>query len=592
MSAITVITDEVRQRMVDELTKPGGKFEVTNEIIRGVEYRVFKSSPGNLREVYAQGKEKESFLARVYIDWFGDQDWPFIVYLDERYSFKETYYLAAQLAWRMKEKYGIEKGDRVAIAMRNYPEFCLTFMASTAIGAMAVPFNAWWEGPELAYGLKDSEPKLIFADQLRAERLAPYLKELRIPMVIARPERDLTDGSVAYQDLMAGSSEKEFPLVSIDIDDDAYLMYTSGSTGRPKGVVTTHRSIINTVMSWQFPILGLLELNRNYLNEVKPKYRPTSILTVPMFHVTGLISQFLVCFGVKRKMVVMYKWDPEEALRLIEKERITLFNGVPSMSWEMVNSPHLREYDLSSLTVLGGGGAARPPEHVKILEKILGRHIAQAGYGLTETTALGITNAGETYLAHPDSVGRPTPPLVEVKIVDAQGLTLKDGEIGEICFKSPANLKCYWNDSQATSDIFLDDGWLRTGDLGMIDGEGFVYIKDRAKDLVIRGGENIACREVEDAIYEHPKVFEATVFGLPEEKLGEQVAAVIMVRQGERLTEEELRDFLISRLAKFKIPSLIWIQNEPLLRMGTGKINKKGLKEEKLNQILKKNSRD
>ena len=286
---------------------------------------------------------------------------------------------------------------------------------------------------------------------------------------------------------------------------------------------------------------------------------------------------------------MLYKWDPEEALRLIEKEHITQFNGVPSMSWEMVNSPNLRKYDLSSLTVMGGGGAARPPQHVKILEQILGRHIAQAGYGLTETTAIGATNAGEPYLTHPDSVGRPTPPLVEAKIVNEQGRTLINGEIGEICFKSPANLKEYWKDPQATADIFLEDGWLKTGDVGIIDDEGFIYIKDRAKDLVIRGGENIGCREVEDAIYEHPKVFEAAVFGLPEERLGEQVAAVIMVRQGERLTEQELRDFLVSRLARFKIPSLIWIQDEPLPRGGTGKLYKKGLREEKLNEVIKTN---
>jgi long-chain acyl-CoA synthetase len=589
MSAITVITDEVRQRMIEELTGPDGIFEVTNQTIRGVDYRVFKSSPRNLREMYALGMDKDSFYARVFINWFGDQDWPCMIYRNECYSFEEAYQLAAQLAWRMKERYGIEKGDRVAMAMRNYPEFCLAFMASTAIGAMAVPFNAWWEGPELAYGLKDSEPKLVFADQQRADRLVPYLNEFKIPVVVARPEKDLPDGAIRYQDLIAGSTEKDFPPASVDMDDDAYIMYTSGSTGRPKGVVTTHRAVINTVMSWHFPVIGLLHLNRDYLDEVKPENKPSTILTVPLFHVTGLISQFLANFIIKRKMVMLYKWDPEEALRLIEKEHITQFNGVPSMSWEMVNSPNLRKYDLSSLTVMGGGGAARPPQHVKILEQILGRHISQAGYGLTETTAIGATNAGEPYLTHPDSVGRPTLPLVEAKIVDEQGRTLKNGEIGEICFKSPANLKEYWKDPQATADIFLEDGWLKTGDVGIMDDEGFIYIKDRAKDLVIRGGENIACREVEDAIYEHPKVFEAAVFGLPEERLGEQVAAVIMVRQGERLTEQELKDFLVSRLARFKIPSLIWIQEEPLPRGGTGKLYKKGLREEKLNEFIKTN---
>src|SRR4030042_2420916 len=270
MGPITVITDEVRKRLIEELTAPGKPLEIINKTIRGVEYKVFKSSPGNLREMYALGMDKDSYYARVFINWFGDQDWPCMIYKDECYSFKEAYQLAAQLAWRMKERYGIEKGDRVAIAMRNYPEFCLAFMASTAIGALAVPFNAWWEGPELAYGLKDSEPKLIFADQQRTDRLVPYLKEFKVPLVVARPEKDLPDGSIRYQDLISGSSKKDFPATSVDIDDDAYIMYTSGSTGRPKGGVTTHRAVINTVVSWHFPVIGLLPLNTAFLDEVQP----------------------------------------------------------------------------------------------------------------------------------------------------------------------------------------------------------------------------------------------------------------------------------------------------------------------------------
>ncbi len=536
------------------------------------------------------GTGQDYFYVQALKGWFGDEDFMFIVYQDERYTFRETYELAAQLSWRMKERYGITKGDRVAIAMRNYPEFYLAFMAATAIGALAVPLNAWWEGPELEYGLKDSEPKLIFADQQRADRMTPYLKTLKIPLVIVRPEGALPCGAVSYPDLMAGSHEKEFPPAEIDIDDDAFIMYTSGSTGRPKGVVATHRAIITTAMTWQFSIVGLAYLNRNCLEEVKPIDRPATMLPVPLFHVTGLLSPFLSSFGLKRKMVILYKWDPEEAMRLIEKERVNHFSGVPTMSWEMANSPNLSRYDLSSLTVLSGGGAARPPQHVKEMEKILGRHIAQAGYGLTETTAVGAINAGEPYAKHLDSVGRPSPPVVEAKIVDEQGKTLETGKIGEICFKSPSNLRGYWKDPKATADIFLDDGWLKTGDVGIMDEEGFIYIKDRIKDLVIRGGENIACLEVEDALYEHPNVFEAAVFGLPEERLGEQVPAVVMVRPGKNLTELELKDFLHPRLAGFKIPSLIWIQKDPLPRGATDKLYKKGLKEEKLKEILRNKS--
>lgn len=581
MPPITEITDEVRELLFNELTGKDAPYEIITENIRGADYRVFKNAPQNLKELYALGMAREGFFPELVTRWFGEQDWPFMVYLDEQITFKEAWQKAARLSWILKDKYSIAKGDRVAISMRNYPEFCLAFMAVTAMGAVAVPLNAWWQSEELIYGIKDSGSRLMFADQERTDRIAPHLDELGLSLIVVRPDNDIPSQAIEFQELMGDSVEDEFPPADVGQDDDAYIMYTSGSTGDPKGVVTTHRAVTNTVMSWEFPGLGLLRLNKDYLDELKPAYKSSCLLTVPLFHVTGLVSMFLSSFRGMRKMVMMYKWDPDDALRLIEKERITQFNGVPSMSWELINSPKFEDYDISSVLSLGGGGAARPPEHVKRLEKKMNRHIASAGYGLTETTAMGTGVAGNDYLAKPSSVGRPTPPLVEVKIVDAKGDTLEPGEIGEICFKSPANLRCYWNDEKATADVFLDGGWIKTGDLGYMDEDNFIFIKDRVKDIIIRGGENIACKEVEDAIYEHPAVLEVAVFGLPEERLGEQVAAVVMTRPDESLTEDELKAYLIERIARFKVPSLIWIQNDPLPRLGTEKIFKRGLREEK-----------
>lgn len=567
------------------MTAPNAPYEVVTKTIGGVDYPVFKSTPGNLKEVYALGMDKDGFFSKTITGWFGERDWDFIVYEDERYTFAETYRLAARLAWRIQETYGIGKGDRVVIAMRNYPEFCTAFMAITALGALAVPMNAWWKGHEIEYGLQDTEPKLIFSDPQRAEVMAPYVSDPKIPVILVRPEDGTPSWCADYTDLMAAGTETEFPEADVDLDDDAYIMYTSGSTGHPKGVVATHRAIINTLMAWELGGLGLLYLNRDYLDELQPAYKSGGLLTVPLFHLTGLVSQFLGSFRFKRKMVIMYKWDAEEALRLIEEERITAFIGVPSMSWEIANSPNFAKYDTSSLISLGGGGAARPSKHVKEMEKRVGRHIASIGYGMTETTALGSGNAGDNYAAKPDSVGRATAPMMDIKVIDDDGRTVDAGELGEICFKSSTNLRCYWRNPEATAEIFLGDGWIRSGDIGLIDEEGFIYIKDRAKDLIIRGGENIACREIEDALHEHPNVFEAAVFSLPEERLGEQVAAVVMVREGADLNQQELQDFLVPHLAKFKIPSIIYLQREPLHRGATGKIFKKKIREEKLEEL-------
>ena len=587
MTNVQPITDELIDYMVAEVTKPGELYEVTREKIGGVEYKVFANAFSNLREMYASSLDMDNFYARKILEWFGDEDWTFLVYENERYSFAEVYKIAAGFSKQLMSRFGIEKGDRVAIAMRNYPEYCLAFMSITAIGAIAVPLNAWWQGEELAYGVRDSEPKLILADQQRMDRMLPHIESMEIPMLVTRAGQPLPENIQSLEDVLFKETLTEFPFIEVKPDDDAYIMYTSGSTGTPKGVVTTHRAIINTVMSWQMGAVGMMMVYPEMMEEIKPEYRSSTLLSVPLFHVTGCVSGLLTSFYTKRKTVMMYKWDAEAALRLIENERITQINGPPIMTWELVNSPDFEKFDTSSIAVLGGGGSERPPEHVKVLEKKMDRHISQAGYGLTETTALGATNAGERYQNKPASVGRPTPPVMEAKIVDEMGKDLPTGEMGEICFRSCANFRCYWRKEKETAEVFLADGWFRTGDVGYIDEGGYIFIKDRIKEIVIRGGENISVREVEFAIYEHPSVSEAAVFGVPDEKMGEKLAAVVMPKRGQKLTEDGLRAHLKQKLAAFKIPEYIWLQSQPLPRMGSGKIFKRQLRQDKLEMFKK-----
>jgi long-chain acyl-CoA synthetase len=574
--------DEMMHHMIAQVTKPGAMYAVTTRTIGGVDYKIFANAFNNLREMYASSLDDDNFYASKLLEWFGDEDWAFLVYEDERYSFAEAYQIAAGFSKQLMGRFGIKPGDRVAIAMRNYPEYCLAFMAITAIGAVAVPLNSWWQGKELAYGVRDCEPALVLADEPRMQRMLPHIEDLKIPMLITRADKPLPEQSRPLADFLFKEKLPEFPLVDVGPDDDAYIMYTSGSTGTPKGVVSTHRAIINTVMSWQMPIVGMIMTYPDNIQQLRPQYRPSVLLSVPLFHVTGLVGGFLSSFFIRQKVVIMHKWNAEAALGLVEKERITRLGGPPIMTWEFVNSPDFDAFDTSSVTSLGGGGMERPPEHLKVLEERMGRHVATANYGLTETTALGANNAGENYRNKPASVGRPTPPLMEAKIVDEQGQTLPTGQSGEVCFKSCTNFRCYWKKEAETAEATLDGGWFRTGDLGYMDADGDIFIEDRLKEIVIRGGENISTREVEFAIYEHPAVFQAAVFGLPDEKMGEKLAAVVVPKRGRELSEDDLRTFLTGKLAAFKIPEHIWLQPESLPRLGSGKIFKRQVRQDKL----------
>ena len=353
-------------------------------------------------------------------------------------------------------------------------------------------------------------------------------------------------------------------------------MGSGGTTGSPKGAVSTQRAVMSALVAFgcRTAIIALREPPR-----ATPHPYPISfILIVPLFHVTGCVPVLLSSFAMGTKLVMMHKWSPERALELIERERITHFVGVPTMSFDLLECPDFARRDTSSLLSVGGGGAPAPPELVKRIEGSFRSGRPSIGYGMTETNAYGPQNHGDDYLRKPTSAGR-TVPVVDVRVTDEAGHPLPPGSVGEIWFRGPNLIRGYWNKPKATAETIVD-GWLRSGDIGRIDEEGFVYVEDRAKDMVLRAGENVYCAEVEAALYEHPAVHEAAVFGLPHERLGEEVAAAVVPKAGQRLDAETLRAHVAARIAAFKVPSHIEIVAEALPRNAAGKILKRSLRDD------------
>jgi len=531
----------------------------------GVTYREFKNTPKTLASFFEFG--------------LLFPEWEFIVFNDERYTYQDIYKKAAQTANALKNA-GVKKGDRVAICMANNPEYIISFMAVTSMGSVCVLLNSWWVPDEITYGLENSGATVLIGDEKRLKGLDKFTE---LKKIVVRPVNDSND----YEDFndFIGSQSENFSEPSLDTHDNATIFYTSGSTGFPKGVLSTHRNILSTLFSWALVTTLKREVEDTDHNSESqsvdeiPKQQAAILHCVPLFHVTGSHSGFLMSIIAGRKMVMMSKWDPGAALQLIQDEKIGAITGVPTQTWDLLTHPDRDKYDLSSFKELSGGGAPRPPEHVKKLKDGFNNAEPSIGYGLTETNAAGTLNLGKDYLLHPGSCGRAIPPVTDVAIIDENWNFIEEPKaIGEIVIKSPANMVGYWMNQEATDEVFNDDGWFKSGDLGYID-DGFVYIVDRVKDMVIRGGENISCIEVETAIYAHPSVQEAAVFGIPEERLGETLCAAICLKPSKDLSEQGLRDFLKDKLAGFKIPSLMQIAHEELPRVASGKFSKTQLRD-------------
>ena len=546
------------------LCAPGARFEYETIPIRGVPTRVWKNAPANLAVLAEIGRSH------------GDHT--FLIYEDERVSYAAWFRAVAALA-RHFQALGVQKGDRVALAMRNLPEWPVAFFAAVCIGAICVPLNAWWTGHELAYGLSHSGARVLVCDGERLDRIAPHRAELPdLAQIIVTRRADLPAGVTALDSLIgpsaawAGLPDQDLPAVEIASDDDATILYTSGTTGNPKGALGTHRNFVTNILSSAYGA-ARQALRRG---EMPPEPARKVLLTViPLFHATACSATMMGAIAAGHTMIFMYKWDPEKAFQIIERERVNSTGGVPTIAWQLIEHPARTKYDLSSIESISYGGAPSAPDLVRKIREVFGA-LPGNGWGMTETTATVTGLSAEDYLNRPTSCG-PAVPVARLKVLDDAGRELPPGQIGELYASGPMIVKGYWHNPEATAATF-SDGWVRTGDLAWLDEEGFCYIADRAKDIVIRGGENIYSSEVENVLYDHPAVMDAAVVGIPHRTLGEEPAAVVHLTPGQSATEAELQDWVRERLAAFKVPVRILFYPETLPRNANGKILKKDLK--------------
>lgn len=553
-----------RAQAIAELTAPGQTHELQTRSFRGREQKFFVNAPASLRALYASTASEATF----------------IVFQEERLSFAQCWAQAGRIGALLVNRYGIAPGDRVAISMRNYPEWVLAFMAITSIGGVAVAMNSMWQPDEMAYGLSDSGAKVLFADAERIERLSKARTRPEVQVIAVRTSAD-TPEAPRLSTLLADVEQALMPEQAPHGDDPATLFYTSGSTGHPKGVLSTHRAILSALLSWELD--GQAALRMEGLDPPPPPaQQPGTLMAVPLFHVTGSHAVFLMSYRLQRKLACMLKWDVEEGARLIQTERLTSFIAPAAMTGDLVRLSRDGRYDLSSLIAVGGGGAPRAPEQVAQIGKSFGQAMPGTGWGMTETNAIGCGIGGQEYLDRPASSGRCSA-VMELKVIDDDGRTLPAGERGELMVRGTGMFEGYWNRPEVNAEMIDAEGWFRTGDIAYLDDEGYVFIVDRSKDLIIRGGENIGCGAVEAALLEHPKVHEAAVYAVPDERLGEEVGATL--HGAADLDLEELRAFLMNRLARFEVPRYMITSAQPLPRTPSGKILKRELRDLAVQQL-------
>ena len=566
-TATPTIVDLLR-KSAEQMMAPGLPYEIEEREFDGIRYRTFKNTKTTVKELLDSGR--------------AHGDVAFIVYEEENYSFKDFFAQVDAIGYQLVNRYGVKKGDRVAIAMRNYPEWMMVYVAVVSLGAIVVPLNSWGQKAELEYGITDSGACVVFCDEQRYLHIADSLGALNTRAVVTRTSLDaLADKAELYTDFIADGKGKDLPAFACSSEDPVMIMYTSGTTGLPKGALSNHRNIIQALTSFEFHANTSAMANLDIIEKMLGSgLQPTSLLAVPLFHVSGCYALFLLSLLGGRRLVMMYKWDAGKALKLIESKRITTLSAVPSMVMDVLEHPDFDKTDTSSLSAIGGGGTACPPKFSRLVyEKVESPYLG-SGYGMTESNAICASGTGAAFKYKPTSSGTLSP-IVDFKTVDEEGNERPRGATGEIWLKSPTVIKEYWNKPEASAKTF-HQGWLATGDIGYIDDENFVFVVDRAKDMVIRGGENIASAEIESCVTEMPEIHEVAAFGVPHEKLGEELAVAITLQPGARCSEDAVREHVKGKLAGFKVPTYVWICSQPLPRNASGKLLKKQIQNDYL----------
>tara|TARA_B100000767_G_C19767513_1_gene538299 strand:- start:1005 stop:2720 length:1716 start_codon:yes stop_codon:yes gene_type:complete len=554
-----------------QLLQTGSPFELTEQQQDGRRYQTYKLAPTSVREALAVGRQHGDNL--------------FLQYQDEDWSFNQFFNQVDAIAFQLINRYKINKGDRVAIAMRNFPEWMTVYTAVTSLGAVVVPVNSWGKKDDLVYVLTDCGAKIVFADQQRYDSIADELQALQLKAVVVRNSGAITnDCAESLEDFLADIDSDQLPELAdysfeIESSDAAMILYTSGTTGRPKGALSSHLSICQALINFEFHGAQSAMTNGKVIEKMMTSGFPSkSLLAVPLFHVSGLYAHFLLSLRGGRSINIMYKWDPTKALQVIAEQRITTLSGAPSMVLDLLEHPDFDSTDTSSLMVASGGGAASPPKMAQLIKDKISDPYPGSGYGLTETNASCCSGTGASFWYKPSSSGTLSP-IIELKTIGEDGQDLPKGERGEICIRGILVASGYWNNPTATAESFID-GWFLTGDIGYLDDENFVFVVDRAKDIIIRGGENISANEVEACYLEHPAVREAAAFAVAHERLGEEVGLAVYFKEGQQASADELAAFVNGKLAHFKVAAHYWLREQPLPRNAANKVLKKQLRDD------------